>query len=584
MAQTSVKAFLALILLSHGSLAYVFSKTEHGEKIRWSASETLPLYIDARDENSYGVEPQDVKDAIEKTISDFNKTSPVKFSSVYTQTLPPAGTKATFRFSSSPAYFGSGVLAVTSVSYNNSTGVIYGADILMNDTGLASSVFTSDPSYSSGPYAYLGDVMAHEFGHLLGLNHSETLGSTMVYSIFKGQHSPASDDQLGIADLYDLASKGSVSGKVAGENSVPVFGAHVQAIDLETNEIAAGVFTNSLGEFKIKGLDPKGSYVLYIAPIRSKEDLTKRFSSFRSDFCDGESFQPSFYSKCGGSSAGRAQVVTPNISLDVGTLTVKCATSVDPKYLKTKANGFEDRFLVWDYYEKYKLHETFTGYFSKDEINDGFSGNGDRFKIDLSGVAAASGSTYVELSFSTEKLGTAIGLGVYAKRADQSSFQFYSFNYDPYTNKPELDFKMALPLSLDADDNIFELDIYPVSLNSGEKTSIFASPKTMTNARDFYFISAVLKDDAGPVAGWNDFPYEDNAACLEGNPVTATEAYEPATKSSGVGGQDESFSCATVSDIGGGSGPGGGPMSFLIGAALALLLFAPRKKRPDFFV
>ena len=581
-----MKAVLLVLLFTQLCHAYVFSNTEDGEKIKWKASQSMPFYVDTSNENSGGVDPDDVQAAIEDSLSRWNQTSPIKFSPVYTSSLPPAGTKATFKFSSNPAYFGSGVLAVTSVSYNNATGTIYGADILMNDSLFVSSTFTADPSYSSGPYAFIGDVIAHEVGHMLGLNHSETQGATMIYSIFKGQHKVGPDDKAGIKDLYNISEGGSIEGLIVGEREVPVFGAHVQAIELDSNKVASGVFTDGAGKFELKNLDPAKSYVLYVSPVRSKDNLPKKYSSFRSDFCDGNTFRPSFFSKCGGSSSGRAQVIRPGANVDVGMVTVKCATTIDPKYLKRKSSEFNERHVIWDYYEKYKAHETFTGHFSEKEVSEGFSGIGDRLKIDLSGVQAEVPPSAVEVSFSSQKLGTSLGLGVYARRVDQSSYQFYTFDIDPFTGRPELDFKFELPLSADADDNVFELDIYPVALSSSEQTSIFAAPQTLTNDQHFYFLSAVIKKSGSPIQEWSDVPYEDNFSCLEGNPVTTSEAYSPVTQGSGAQGQDGGFSCATVSDIGSGDGggPGGGFFSFLIGSLLAFVLFAPRKNRLEPFV
>src|SRR5690606_24619766 len=95
--------------------------------------------------------------------------------------------------------------------------------------------------------AFLGDVVTHELGHFLGLAHSETPGSTMVYSVFKEMHTVASDDIHGIKELYGPASGGKITGKIVGGKSVGVFGVNVFLISHDTGKIAAHVMSDSSG-------------------------------------------------------------------------------------------------------------------------------------------------------------------------------------------------------------------------------------------------------------------------------------------------------------------------------------------------
>ena len=580
----------ANIILCQSAQAYLYPKTWDGRKLRWELESELELYVNPNDANSLGIGPTDVQSALLESVDQWNQAGSVRIRPHFTDTLPSQGTGATLHFSSNPAFFGSGVLAVTSVSYNSSSGTIYSADIMMNDTGLGNTTFTASKNLSSGSYAYVGDVLTHEIGHLLGLNHSEVAGSSMLFSIFKGQHSVSSDDVKGIEDLYSsYASSAGFRGTVVAQGMLPVFGAHVQAINLEDNEVIAGVFTEEDGTFSIKGLNPSKSYALYVSPIRSKENLPSFFSTFRADFCDGKEFAPSFFSKCGGRSAGKAQAIIPVAGriMDLGSITVKCSTGMDPRYLRQKT-GEDDPYTVLDYLENYKSHGTFTGYFTDSEILAGLAGKGDKLQVDLSGLdASALSDSYLSLSLSTEKLGSALGVRVYAKRQDEGSWSTHTFGIDPVTGKPELDFTFHKRLSTDSDQNIFDLEVYPIRLSYGDKTGIFAAPGTLTNENAIYFLSAQVRSSQGaelvPLQAWKDAPYEDNGACLEGSQSQTAKAYNPISTSPEAQQQQESFSCATV-DLGDGQGPGTGMGSFLVGLAMALFVFALRPRGNDFFV
>lgn len=581
---------LALFLCANSAKAYLYSRTWYGKKLKWDANQTQYFYVNPQDTNSFGVSSTDVENAIYETLDAWNDVSPVQFDPVFTTNLPALSTKASFRFSTNSAYFGSGVLAVTSLSYNSSSGTIYAADIMVNDTGFASSTITSSKSLSSGSMAYIGDIITHEFGHLLGLNHSETPGSSMVYSVFKGQYKVSDDEASGVGDLYSVYSYPSITGKVVGRNEIAVFGAYVQAIDLNDNKTVAGVFTDQDGEFNFYGLDDDKSYALYVSPIRSKDNLTDFYSTFRADFCSGDDFQPSFFSKCGGRNIGKAQVlqVSDNETLDVGSVTVKCSTPVNSEYLRAKQLASTDRMDILNYTDDYKSHSTFTGYFSSTEIAQGASAQEDRLQIDLSSLDVSSMVTpQVDIHFSTEKLSSALGLEVYVKRIDQAFGTYKTVTYDTDTFKAILDFTITMDLSSDSDDNIFEIDVWPVELSSSEQTGVFAAPSLLTNNNATYFVSTQVVHYTGStmqsIMDWNDYPYEDNSSCLDSDPVETANSYNPASAGLSYSADEQPLSCGTV-DFDSGSGPGSGLGSFVIGFLAIFFIFALRPRGYDFFV
>ncbi len=88
-------AALALLTLQLAH-AFVYTKNDRGEKIRWNASANVSLYVNPANENTPGVRDRDLKDALEASLASWNQTSPVKFSPIYTNALPPAGTKGDY--------------------------------------------------------------------------------------------------------------------------------------------------------------------------------------------------------------------------------------------------------------------------------------------------------------------------------------------------------------------------------------------------------------------------------------------------------------------------------------------------------
>jgi hypothetical protein len=148
----------------------------------------------------------------------------------------------------------------------------------------------------------------HEFGHVLGLDHS-MLGETslerggrrvlamqtIMFPIAFSAGSPARrlapDDTVAVSNLYPAsgftASTGTIRGRVQrGGRGVP--GAHVAAFDLETGELVAAFTLDSSGSFTIAGLPP-GPKLLRVEPL---DDAAQ--GSFGLPLVDVE-FAPTFH-------------------------------------------------------------------------------------------------------------------------------------------------------------------------------------------------------------------------------------------------------------------------------------------------
>ena len=160
---------------------------------------------------------------------------------------------AVFRSSDSPAQ--------TRVFYD-SGGASVEADIALNP----STLFATDGTI--GTYD-LESTFAHEIGHLIGLEHSAIIASTMqprqakngVYGLPAiTQRSLSGDDATAARALYGPHSgTSSISGRLTtntGGRARSIFGAHIFAEDVATGNVVAGGISLTSGNYRLDGLRP----------------------------------------------------------------------------------------------------------------------------------------------------------------------------------------------------------------------------------------------------------------------------------------------------------------------------------------
>ena len=153
------------------------------------------------------------------------------------------------------------ILALT-VSFFSDTGQLLDADIVFNPSLSFSTNDTVPPDKID-----FQSVLTHEIGHLLGLDHTPSVSSTMFWVIRDGmanQRTPTADDIAGVSSIYPSASffsKGTLQGTVRTTANVPVYGAVVVAVNSNGQSVAS-VITDMDGRYSIAGLDA-GQYTVY---------------------------------------------------------------------------------------------------------------------------------------------------------------------------------------------------------------------------------------------------------------------------------------------------------------------------------
>lgn len=151
-----------------------------------------------------------------------------------------------------------------------------------------------DPADLGGNYN-TQQVVEHEVGHLLGLDHSAVLSSMMYpYVGMDGVPSIDSDDRIAIQNMYPRIDSGGaiLQGRVSGDGGA-IYAAQVVALN-ESGEPVATALTNQNGDFEMKGV-PAGNYRLYAEPLDGPVDVRNlsgnwrnvKVTPFPTQFADG---------------------------------------------------------------------------------------------------------------------------------------------------------------------------------------------------------------------------------------------------------------------------------------------------------
>ncbi|CBW25082.1 putative membrane protein [Halobacteriovorax marinus SJ] len=570
--------------------SYVINRTESGEIIKWSSSKNINLFLSTSTPDLSSI---DVNSIVTSSVAEWSSRVSNQVNLVTSNDGAVSGRNDIYFQSDDEFFSDSSIVAVTQYIVNSNTTYIHEADIILND-----SIYTF--SSNNLDTEYLGNVLTHEMGHLLGMGHSQVIESSMYYELRKGQATLHGDDDSGIRYLYGSSTLGTISGTVAGgKDALSVFGAHVTAFSLQTGEIVSAAVSDSNGDFTISNLPLNDTYFLYTEPLNNLGSLPNYYSVAKKDYCDSnQDYKGSFFQRCFGSDRGNPygiKVNSSNKNINVGTVSIRCGLDVPGDYNRAKGSSY-DISLVSSDINNYYVGSSSVGYFNS-RIDAGtvkFDDVEDEYNLDLSlydlYTYFPGKSLYLQVQVHTQPFFSPLRIVTTLDHDDFMTPSVYPnlgapIDVDENGNY-NVDVKLNLPLYADRTKNQYSLKIAPHNIDQLYGTSVVANifstgRYNYNESRHFYFITTRLVEKVGtdylPVSEKNYGELTDNSSCLDasstyqvtGNVVgsSAETLRKSVKKEDSLG-----LACGSVLYVDNSSPPGNGPLASLTLVAIFMLL------------
>lgn len=516
--------FLAVFFLLNSMTCWGFvqSKNSLGKNIRWQSNAPLvDVYLNAT--NNDGISESDVAAVLAASAAQWNAASAARVRSSLTGGGPSSRRNDVY-FSRTNS-LGTGVLGVTSVVYDGPSGTIYEADIILNDASYNFSAVANSTNNINQSTVYLGDVLTHELGHLLGLGHSQTRDSSMVFSIFNGQHQLSDEDIAGVNTIYPNRYSGTLAGKVIGGAQLTgIFGANVQALSASTGEVVGSVFSEESGSFIIRNLPLDDTYYIYVSPLNTEASPPNFFLTANSNFCfSGHSYRGSFFSTCEYQDKGYPQGIklsATSSAVNVGNVSIRCSFDTPVDYLDSKDSPVRPTLELDLLQDDGSVGNAVTGFFSLDEQT---ANSVDTYLMDLSAYTPTFTNANLDLKLTTQRLFSPLRATMRVTNADSSYDQTFPAGGGvalDTSGNPDFNLIAHIPLDVDPSKNIFTVRINAQVANFGGYQSAEVFPAAVSQEKlGLYFLIATTTQLNGGVYTHkmtrNYAPYKDNTYCAD---------------------------------------------------------------------
>ncbi|MBX3187079.1 MAG: matrixin family metalloprotease [Labilithrix sp.] len=199
---TLVVAGLAVALSTHASAAHAYEvkRTTAGDVVRWSRP-SVEWHVDASMQSIDGGERAVV--AALEAWSERSGAPALVVASLHAELEPGFDGKNGVFFA--PDGLGGEALAVTILTFDDRTGAILDADIVLNGRYRFSAIDDVSPAASGQDRPHdLARAMAHEVGHALGLADEPRYEASLMYPVAAraARSTPAKDDLQGLRVIY----------------------------------------------------------------------------------------------------------------------------------------------------------------------------------------------------------------------------------------------------------------------------------------------------------------------------------------------------------------------------------------------